>query len=50
VCIQYPGRPFNNQSVQLLRPDGFSERLAEAVQEIEDERLLNLDLFLRALE
>src|SRR5207248_4927622 len=41
---------FDNQAVQIGRPDRFAESFTKAVQEIEDQRLLDLDFFLRALQ
>ena len=36
--------------MQIRRPDRFTKRFAKAVEKIEDQRLLNLDLFLRTFE
>src|SRR2546423_5932270 len=36
--------------MQIRRPDRFSKRFAQAVEKIENQRLLDLDFFLRALE
>jgi hypothetical protein len=36
--------------MQFLRSDRFSESLAQSVQEIEDERFLDLDFLMRALQ
>ena len=48
--IENAGRAFDDQAVQIVRPDRFAKGFAEAVQEIEDERFLDLDFLLRALE
>ena len=48
--IENPRRPFHNQAVQIGRADRLGKRLSEAVQEIEDQRLLDLNLFFRTLE
>ena len=48
--VENPGRPFHDQAVQVSRADRFGKRLAQAVQKIEDQRLLDLNLFLRPLE
>ncbi len=48
--VENPRRPFHDQAVQISRPDRLGKRLAQAVQKIEDQRLLDLDLFVRKLE
>ena len=48
--IENAGRTLDDQAVQIGRPDCLGKGLAEAVQEIEDQRLFDLDFLLRALE
>ncbi len=50
VRVENPRRPFHDQAVQIRRADRFGERLAQSMQEIEDQRLLDLDLFVRKFE
>ena len=48
--IENPRRSLDNQPVQIVRPDRFTEGFPQPVQEIEDEGFFDLDLFLRPLE
>ena len=48
--IENPGRAFHNQAVQIRRADRFGKRLSQAVEKIEDQRFLDLNLFLRTFE
>jgi len=48
--VENPGRSFHNQAVQIRRADGFSKRLSQPVQKIEDQRFLDLNRFFRTLE
>ena len=50
MCIENPGRSFDNQAVQIVRFDRFTKRFPQPVQKIEDQGFLDLDLFLRPLE
>jgi hypothetical protein len=50
VRVQNTRSAFDDEPVQLLRPNGFLESLAEAVQKIEDKRFLDLNFFMRALQ
>ena len=48
--IENAGRSFDDQPVQIVRLDRFTEGFPQPVQEIEDEGFFDLDLFLRPLE
>src|SRR5207249_10427793 len=48
--VQHPSRASNNLTVQSCRPDRFGKCFSQPVQKIEDERFLDLNLFLGALE
>ena len=50
MCIKNAGSAFYDEPMQLLRSNGFAEGFAEAVQEIENETLLDLDLLVRPLQ
>ena len=50
VRIENAGRAFDDQTMQIIGPDRFAESFPEAVQEIEDERFLDLNFFFRAFE
>ena len=50
LCVEDAGRSFDNQSVQIRRPDCFAESLAQPVQEIENQGLLDLNFFLRMFQ
>ena len=50
VSIENAGRAFDDEAMQIVRPDRLAKRFAEAVQEIEDERFLDLDFLVRTLE
>jgi hypothetical protein len=48
--IENTARSFDNQTMEIARPNRFAERFSQAVQEIEDQRFLDLDLLLGALQ
>ena len=48
--IQDARGAFDNQTMQIVRAYRFGECFAEPVQKIEDESLLDLDLFFRTLQ
>ena len=48
--IENSGRSFHDQAVQVGGPDGLGKGLAQAMQKIEDQRLLDLNLFVREFE
>ena len=48
--IENADRAFDDQAMQIVRPDDVAKGFAEAVEEIEDEVFLDLDFLLRALE
>ena len=48
--IENACRAFDDQPVQIGRADRLGEGRAEAVEEIEDQRLLDLDLLVRPLQ
>src|SRR5258708_30161886 len=48
--VQNPRSALDNEPVQFLRSNGFPEGFAEAMQEIENERFLDLDLLVRTLQ
>src|ERR1700737_5509120 len=50
LCVEHARRSFDNQSMQICRPDCFTESLAKSVQEIENQRLLDLNFFLRTFQ
>ena len=50
VRVENARRAFDDQAMQIIGPDRFPKRFAEAVQKIEDERFLDLDLFFRTLQ
>ena len=50
VCVENAHGPFHNESMQFLRSNCSPERFAQAVEEIEDECLLDLNLLMRALQ
>ena len=50
VRVQNARGPLNNEPVQFLRSNGLPERFAETVQEIENERFLDLDLLVRTFQ
>jgi hypothetical protein len=49
VRVENARSAFDNKPVEFLRSNGLSECFAKTVQEIEDERLLDLDLLMRPL-
>jgi len=48
--IENPARSFDNQTMEIVRPNRFAECFSQAVQEIEDEGFLDLDLLLGTLQ
>ena len=50
VRIENAGRAFDDQAMQIMRPDDIAKGFAEAVEEIEDEIFLDLDFLVRAFE
>ncbi len=50
VCVQNAHGPLHNESMQFLGSNCSPERFAQPVEEIEDERLLDLNLLMRALQ
>ena len=48
--IENSRRALDDQAVEIGRPDGFRKGRAEPVEEIEDQRLFDLDLFVRPLQ
>ena len=48
--VEDAGRSFDNQSMQIRRPDCFAESFAKSMQEIENQGLLDLNLFLRTFQ
>ena len=50
VGVEDTRRSFDNQSMQVIGPDRFAEGFPQPVQEIEDERFLDLDFFFRAFQ
>ena len=50
VCVENAHGPLHNESMQFLRSNCSPERFAQAVEEIEDECLLDLNLLMRALQ
>ena len=48
--IENARRPFHDQAMKVVRPDRFPKRFAESVQEIENQRLFDLDFLFRPLE
>ncbi len=50
VRVENAGRAFDNQPMQVVGPDRFAEGFAESVQEIEDQRFLDLNLLLRTFQ
>jgi hypothetical protein len=49
VCVENADGALHNESMQFLRSNCSAERLAQAVEKIEDERLFDLNLLMRAL-
>ena len=50
VRVENARSALDNEPMEFLRSNGFPERFAEAVQEIENERFFDLDLLMRTLE
>ena len=50
VRIENADRTFDDQAMQIMRPDDIAKGFAEAVEEIENEIFLDLDFLVRALE
>ena len=50
VRIEDADRAFDDQAMQIMRPNDIAKGFAEAVEEIEDEIFLDLDFFVRAFE
>ena len=50
VRIEDADRAFDDQAMQIMRPDDIAKGFAEAVEEIEDEIFLDLDFLVRAFE
>jgi hypothetical protein len=46
VCVKNAHSPLYNESMQFLRSNCTSERFAQPVEEIEDERFLDLNLLM----
>jgi hypothetical protein len=49
VRVENAGSAFDDEPVEFLRSNCLAEGFAKAVQEIENERLLDLDLLMRPL-
>jgi len=50
MCVENSGCSFNNQAVQIRGADCLGKCLSQAVQEVENQRFLDLNLFFRTLE
>ena len=50
VRVQNARGALNNEPVQFLRSNGFSEGFAQTMQEIENQRFLDLDLLVRTFQ
>ena len=50
MSIQDARGSLDNEPVKVVRPDRFAKRFAKSMQEIEDERFLDQDLFLGTFE
>ena len=50
VRIEDADRAFDDQAMQIMRPDDIAKGFAEAVEEIENEIFLDLDFLVRAFE
>src|SRR5262245_20878700 len=50
VGVKNAHGPFHNESMQFLGSNGSPERFAQPVEEIEDERLLDLNFLMRTLQ
>ena len=50
VRIEDAHRAFDDQAMQIMRPDDVAKSFAEAVEEIENETFLDLDFLVRAFE
>src|SRR5207237_6909449 len=50
VSVENASGTFDNQPVQIVRPDNISKGFAQTVEKIEDEIFFDLDLLFRALE
>ena len=50
VCIENARSALDDEPMQFLRSNRFPEGFAQTVQEIEDERFLDLDFLMRALQ
>ncbi len=48
--VEDASRAFDDEAMQVVRPNRFAKSLAKAMEKIENERLLDLDLFLRTLK
>jgi hypothetical protein len=48
--IQDSGGAFNDQTMKIVRLNGFAKRFAEPVQEVEDQGFLAPDLFLGSFQ
>ena len=48
--IENADRAFDDQAMQIMRPDGVAKGFAETVEEIEDQSFLDLDFLVRAFE
>src|SRR5205814_6346543 len=50
VCVKNVHGALHNESMQFLRSNCSAERFAQPVEEIENERLLDLNLLMRTLQ
>src|SRR5262245_60338633 len=50
VCVKNAHGPLHNESMQFVRANCPPERFSQPVEEIEDQRFLDLNLFMRTLQ